>query len=310
MWNSWDREFMAFAHPVLFYRGASDYLTGTVPFIRTALAAGEPVAVAVPTPRLRLLCDELGADAHGVWMVDMSVVGRNPGHIIPGVLRAFADKHDGPVRMIDEPVWPTRTAAEYAACAQHEAMLNYAFADLDATVLCPYDAENLTQDVLDDAQRTHNTPKYAPDAVVEKYNEPLEVPGEARTHTTHTGFPPIRRFVADFATHAGLERVADMVLAVDELTANSVRHGGGAGTVYLWSEPGSVVCQVEDHGHLLNRLAGRVPAAVTQFGGRGLLLVNHLADLVRIHTTSAGTAIRVYFTLANTAAPPAANANG
>jgi hypothetical protein len=71
-----------------------------------------------------------------------------------------------------------------------------------------------------------------------------------------------------------------------------------------------VVCQVEDHGHLLNRLAGRVPAAVTQFGGRGLLLVNHLADLVRIHTTSAGTAIRVYFTLANTAAPPAANANG
>ncbi|MFD1052565.1 MEDS domain-containing protein, partial [Kibdelosporangium lantanae] len=170
-------------------------------------------------------------------------------------LRAFADKHEGPVRIVGEPVWPGRTATEYPACAQHEVMVNYAFAGLNATVLCPYDADNLPREILDDALRTHdNTTKYAPDPVAEKYNQPLEVPPEAITHTTHAGFPPIRRFVSTFASRLGLERVDDMVLAVDELTANSVRHGGGAGTVYLWSEPDAVVCQVEDRGHLTNPL--------------------------------------------------------
>jgi hypothetical protein len=39
-----------FTHPALFYRGADEYLAGTIPFVRTGLAAGEPVAVAVPGP--------------------------------------------------------------------------------------------------------------------------------------------------------------------------------------------------------------------------------------------------------------------
>ncbi|OXM61064.1 MEDS domain-containing protein, partial [Amycolatopsis vastitatis] len=51
-----------FVHPALFYRGADEYLAGTVPFIRSGLAAGEPVAVAVPGPNLALLRAELGAD--------------------------------------------------------------------------------------------------------------------------------------------------------------------------------------------------------------------------------------------------------
>jgi anti-sigma regulatory factor (Ser/Thr protein kinase) len=90
-------------------------------------------------------------------------------------------------------------------------------------------------------------------------------------------------------------RTEDLVLAVDELAANSIVHGGGTGTVAIWTEPGSVVCQVNDAGHLTNPLAGRIRPPSNQPGGRGLLLVNHLADLVRIHTTPSGTAIRAYF---------------
>ncbi|MER6691577.1 MEDS domain-containing protein, partial [Streptomyces minutiscleroticus] len=37
-----------FLHPALFYAGEREYLAGTVPFVREGLAAGEPVAVAVP----------------------------------------------------------------------------------------------------------------------------------------------------------------------------------------------------------------------------------------------------------------------
>jgi anti-sigma regulatory factor (Ser/Thr protein kinase) len=296
---------MTFAHPALFYRGTDDYLARTVPFITDALVANEPIAVAVPTPRLALLCAELGSDADRVHMVNMSEAGRNPGRIIPAVLRAFADRHPGPVRIIGEPIWPSRSPAEYPACAQHEALINRAFAGRDATILCPYDTAGLQPEVLDDALVTHpvvidgdgsrQSPGFAPDSMVAAYNEPLAVPMDAVAQTTDGGLADVRRFVTKYATDAGLDRVEDLVLTVDELAANSIRHGGGTGTVYFWTEPGHVVCQVADRGHLADPLAGRIPAGLDQIGGRGLLMVNHLADLVRTHTTPAGTEIRVYF---------------
>ena len=73
-----------FRHPALFYSGAEDYLAGTVPFVHAGLAAGEPVAVAVPPENLAVLAGGLGAAAGSVQFLDMTRVGRNPGRIIPG----------------------------------------------------------------------------------------------------------------------------------------------------------------------------------------------------------------------------------
>ena len=85
-----------FVHPALLYRDDEEYLAGTVPFIRDGLAAGEPVAVAVPGPNLELIRDALGADAQRVLLRDMAEAGRNPGRIIPTVLLAFANAHRRP----------------------------------------------------------------------------------------------------------------------------------------------------------------------------------------------------------------------
>src|SRR5690349_5948381 len=146
----------AFAHPALLYRDTGEYLAGTLPFIRDGLAAGEPVAVAVPGPHLELLRDALGADAGRVRLLDMRVVGGNPGRILPGVLLAFANAHaDRRVRIIGEPIWPGRTPVEYPACAQHEALINAAFAGRAATVLCPYDTGRLDPAWIRDSYRTH-----------------------------------------------------------------------------------------------------------------------------------------------------------
>jgi anti-sigma regulatory factor (Ser/Thr protein kinase) len=62
----------------------------------------------------------------------------------------------------------------------------------------------------------------------------------------------------------------------------------------VWREDGYVVCEVGDRGQITDPLAGRRAASSGQLGGRGLLLVNHVADLVRIHTGVGGTAVRVY----------------
>ncbi len=196
-----------FAHPVLFYRGEEQYAAGTVPFLRDGLNAGEAVAVAVPGPHLDLIRAGLGAGADGVRFLDMTEVGRNPGRIIPGVLRAFADAHaDRRVRIIGEPVWPGRSAVEYPACVQHEALTNSAFADRDVTILCPYDADRLAPGVLADARATHPvlidgdarlpSPAYDPQGAIARYNEPLpirRVPRPSRSTRANSPRPAISR---------------------------------------------------------------------------------------------------------------------
>ncbi|MFJ9243477.1 anti-sigma factor RsbA family regulatory protein [Streptomyces sp. NPDC101776] len=298
-----------FAHPALFYRGEAQYTAATVPFVRAGLAAGEAVAVAVPGPRLELIRAGLGSTGAGVRFLDMTEVGRNPGRIIPGVLRAFADAHadSGRVRIVGEPIWPGRTAVEYPACVQHEALINSAFRDREVTILCPYDADRLEPDVLADARATHPvvidgdaqlpSAAYDPQGAIARYNEPLpHPPGAASIAFDAQELPKARYFAVQEAERLGLAgvRLQDLTLAVAELTTNSVLHGGGSGSLRIWAEDERIVCEVRDHGRLTDPLAGRRPPPRDQPGGRGLLLVHYVADLVRVHTAPNGTAIRFY----------------
>ncbi|WP_327696810.1 sensor histidine kinase [Streptomyces sp. NBC_00459] len=298
-----------FVHPALFYRGEEEYLDGTVPFIREGLKAGHPVAVAVPGPNLALLKGSLGEEAASVRFLDMTDAGRNPGRIIPRVLRAFADAHTQThVRIIGEPIWVGRSSVEYPACVQHEALINPAFEGRDVTILCPYDAERLDKEVLTDAYATHpviisggsrrTSPSYAPGQVVARYNRPLPA-APAAAEPQHFGvdeLPVVRRFAVARGAQLGLSGVQldDLALAVAELTTNSVVHGGGFGSLRIWAEESQLVCEVRDRGQLNDPLAGRRPATRDQRGGRGLLLVHTVADLVRVHTDPDGTAIRFY----------------
>lgn len=305
-----------FVHPALFYSGAAEYLAGTVPFVRAGLAAGEPVAIAVPPQNLAILAGELGSAAGEVRFLDMTQVGRNPGRIIPGVLRAFADDHrSSRVRIIGEPIWPGRTELEYPACAQHEALINHAFAGRDVSILCPYDADGLDAATLQDAAATHPvliardrewaSDEYRPDDVVTRYNEPLPAPadGAAPRRFDVDSLAELRRFVVGESARLGLaaERRDDLELMVNELAVNAVRHGGGSGVLRIWSDSpagaAGLACEVSSAGHIKNPLTGRIPAGIDDDHGRGLLLVNHLADLVRVHTGPAGTTVRLYLRL-------------
>ncbi|HEX9334480.1 MAG TPA: sensor histidine kinase [Pseudonocardiaceae bacterium] len=300
-----------FAHPALFYRGDGEYLAGTVPFITDGLAAGDPVAVAVPGAHVSLLRAELGRAADHVHLVDMTVVGRNPGRIIPGVLREFADRHpDRHVRIIGEPIWPHRTVEEYPACLRHEALINHSFTGRAVTVLCPYDSDGLDRRVLADAARTHpllvdqhgtySSGRYAPDAVLVDCNQPLPVPsGADRFVVTAADLPGLRRVVAAFGQRQGLSphRADDLLLVLTELATNSIEHAGSPATVLLGRVADRVVCQVRDTGYISDPLAGRRPASRDQRRGRGLLLVNHLSDLVRGYTSPGETVTEVRFAI-------------
>jgi anti-sigma regulatory factor (Ser/Thr protein kinase) len=303
-----------FVHPALFYADEREYLAGTVPFLRAGLEAGEPAAVAVPGENLGLIRDALGDAAGAVRFLDMREAGRNPGRIIPGVLRAFADAQPPGtrVRIIGEPIWAGRTPAEYPACVQHEALINAAFQGRTATILCPYDILRLEPRVIADAHATHPTVvqggsgqeqhsrAYAPSDVVARYNEPLPpVPDGVAFGFDEASLFAARHLAAEEAARLGLTpaRTEDLALVTAELTTNSVVHGGGSGALRVWAEDGHVVCEVRDKGRLTDPLAGRRPASRDQRGGRGLLVVNLVTDLVRVHTGPDGTTVRCWFAI-------------
>ncbi|WP_412543761.1 sensor histidine kinase [Longispora sp. K20-0274] len=303
-----------FEHPGLLYASTAEYVAATTEYIGAGLDAGESVLVAVPGARLTLIRDALGPDASAVRWADMAVAGRNPGRIIPDVLLRFAGEHAGKrVRIVGEPIWPERTAVEYPACAQHEALINVAFAGRDATILCPYDIVGLDPGRVADAARTHpvlssaattwtSTAYGDPVATAAHFNQPLppEPPGAASAAIDGAGsLIGLRGFLTAEGRRADLshDQLGNLLIAVNELATNTCEHAAGTGRVTVWTEPGRLVCQVTDTGHITDPLAGRVPPPTDATGGRGLILAHQLCDLIRIHTGPTGTTIRLHLGL-------------
>jgi anti-sigma regulatory factor (Ser/Thr protein kinase) len=264
----------AFRHGTFLYRDDETFLGGLLPFVRGGLAAGQAVVVAEPRPRLDLLRDALAGDAADVELLDMAELGANPGRII-AVWREAVDRHVGTgrgLRGVGEPAFVGRRPAAVAECRLHELLLNDAFDGGPAwDLLCPYDEARLPAEVCA-AARTGLRGEFGPGDV-----------------------PAVRRTVAHFARSCGLapERAGDLGRAACERATNSIRHGGGAGAVAMWTEPGAAVVEFTDAGRLADPLAGRSRPTATQAGGRGIYLVHQLCDLVQIRSGSHGTTVRI-----------------
>ncbi len=304
----------ALSHFAFPYRGTDEYLESVLPFITGGLAEAEPVLVAVPGELARQVRAAL-PPGRAPAFADMDELGRNPARITLA-LAAFAEQHAGrPVRCVTELMWPGRTRAEAAEVAKHEALVNVALAEVPAQVLCPYGAARLTRAAIARAGHTH----------------PLILAGgqpeESRAYRAHSGplaeddLPPppasaevlaystqlhsVRALIGRYAGHAGLsaDRSTDLILAVSELTANTLSHTSGGGTVHIWTSRQHVVCQVHDDGWITDPLAGlRRPPPGTP--GQGLWVVNHVCDLVEMRTGPAGTTIRLRMRLDSPAALP------
>jgi len=299
-----------FRHEALLYAGPDDFLDRVVSFITDGLAAAEPVLVAAGDTKLALLRKALGRDAARVEFVDMGDVGRNPARVIPA-WRAFVDgqKAGGEsLRGVGEPVWPERTADELIECERHEALLNLALPPTTPLwLLCPYDTTVLAPAMIDEARVNHpylaeggrsgpSTAFRPPDPGVPFALALPPAPADAdQLAFDLSTLPALRRFVAARGNELGLhgDRISDLILAVNELGSNSVRHGGGYGVVRLWQERDDVVAEVRDHGCIDYPLAGRERPAVDRLGGRGLWLVNQLCDLVQVRSTAEGCVVRV-----------------
>ena len=116
--------------------------------------------------------------------------------------------------------------------------------------------------------------------------------------------PDLRKAVRAEAVAAGMpvDRATDVMLAVHELAANAVRHGGGTGRLRMQAACGELHCHVSDAGWgdavARTRPGNRV--AVRQWHirpGHGLSLVRDLADHLSMTPGPAGSEVTAVFTL-------------
>jgi anti-sigma regulatory factor (Ser/Thr protein kinase) len=310
-----------FRHEALIHRDDGQFLCGTAGFVREGLAADDAVLVAALAPRIALLREELGVGAKAVEFFDLGDLGRNPARILP-FWRDWVDRHGGrgrAMRGVCEPPLSGRGTGELLECRRQEHLLNTEFRDGPAwSLLCPYDAGRLPGEVVAWAAHTHpvltedgqrrasgsyRAPGGAADAVTDA-PLPEPEPGAliAVLDFDFAALSAVRALIRVHAADLGLDEagVLDFTLVVSELAANSVRHGGGSGTLRLWRQGPYAVCEVRDRGVLTDPLVGtRRPDFRRSAGGAGLWTVNRICDLVLIRSgRERGTVVRAHLAAA------------
>jgi anti-sigma regulatory factor (Ser/Thr protein kinase) len=299
-----------FVHMLYPYAGEQQYLSGTLAYIQHAREAGGTVVVAAPAERRSVLGAHLGA-GDGVTFVDTAALGRNPGRLIPAwrdwIARAA---RAGAVHGINESAWSAHGGAREGELRYQEWLLNLAFARAPAwSLMCPVDTTGLRTETVEALARCHplvwngaaRVPAdgYTLDAYTfEELPEPAE-PYEQLTYTVddlHALREKTSRWA--LAHRLPLARAREFTLAVSEVATNSIRYGGGSGTLRLWAQDAALVCELHDAGVITDPLAGRVRPARTELGGRGLWFVNQLCDLVEIRSAPGrGTRVRLWIEL-------------
>jgi anti-sigma regulatory factor (Ser/Thr protein kinase) len=125
-------------------------------------------------------------------------------------------------------------------------------------------------------------------------------PGDDAAYLTYrTDLAKVRALVLQQARAAGLSeaRANDLVLAVSEVAANTLRHTQSAGTLTMWRHSGEVVCEVQDEGTITDPLAGQRRPGPDATGGHGLWLVYQVCDLVELSSDETGTTIRMHMAI-------------
>ncbi|MGH3794510.1 MAG: anti-sigma factor RsbA family regulatory protein [Pseudonocardiaceae bacterium] len=239
-----------FAHRLLFYTAAEEFLATTLPFLQCGLAHDDALLVVTSEANIGLLRDALGGNADLVDFADAVDWYRNPARTF-AAYGGYLDEHpDQCVRIICEPIWHDRTEAEIREWTQYESMCNAVFADSPVLSICPYYVLGLRAEILVNALRTHpeqvigttSFPNHAytepAELAAEYHQEDLPEPPASATTICFGQHDPatLRHLIAEHAYRAGMEtqRIAELVLLMNEAPYNAVEHGGNQGTPRIW----------------------------------------------------------------------------
>ncbi|MBW3591974.1 MAG: sensor histidine kinase, partial [Actinobacteria bacterium] len=219
-----------------------------------------------------------------------------------GTFRSHAAQTTARLRVVGSVLDPPWTA--WGPWARYEAAVNDIFADFPVWGLCLYDTRKVSDEVLDEVERTHayiqrpgeesvHSSKFEPASTFLGHREPPR-PDPIESTTPHT---ELVNPTAAQARHAVVEAgagsklaadtIADLILGVSEVVANAHLHGAAPVNLRIWSSHDRIVATVHDCGEgPADPLAGLLPAQpIGEGGGLGLWVAHQICSEV-IHNKS------------------------
>lgn len=305
-------------HRALVYGDPGAFAAGAAAFVRSGLRDGDHVVAVLTPEKFGWLREELaGNGLPAVEHIAADAFYERPGPMLRAVI-ALLERHGRPghgrVRIVAEQDLARRDPPHVRAYMRHEAATNLAVAGYDASILCPYDAARLPQEIIDAALRTHpevlgpqgRVPSAGfidPRAFVREYVRRPPRPPEAPSWRVRSpdDIGQAREWIRTQAHANGLPagKVEDLVLVVSEVATNAYRYGEDPRILWSYVDGGSLVCQVRDHGPgPEDPLAGYLPPDVEAAGGRGLWIAHQLCDAVEVVSDRSGTDVYLRMRLA------------
>jgi anti-sigma regulatory factor (Ser/Thr protein kinase) len=303
-----------YIHDALLYDSVDELTGAAVPFLQEGLAAGDAAVIAAGARTVGVLAEALDEDPR-VHVLERSDVysARTPTAIT--AFRRLAERclAEGisRVRVVGEVDFGP-TERDWLEWQRYEAVINVALADWPLWGLCVFDTQRLPEQVLTSTLRTHPnlaTPKSRGSNPLfgepVRYLRSLPVPPEPLENTPPRlaaldvkDFIGLRHAVATelATTDAPREVLEDFLIAVDEVTANAVRHGHPPVDVALWISFDRLVSTVSDGGRGWDDpFAGYAPAHGEDLsrGGMGLWLARQLCDHLDITHHEDGVTVRL-----------------
>jgi anti-sigma regulatory factor (Ser/Thr protein kinase) len=295
-------------HEAVLYSTPDELAGRLVPRLRPSLDAGEPVVAVLDDPTRAEVRRALGHDADRVEFPDPAAVHRLPPFTVAlrwARLSRRVTSPSGRATVVGQHVdgLPGCGAAYWARL---DIALNVALVGLPITVLCPYRGDDHG---LDRVRATHPRLATADGAVASAtYRQPREAlvefppppppdlgPPVTEQLFTAADLGAVRHVVAGAAARGGTapERVADLVLAVNEIASNSVEHGPGHGRLRVWTGSDGVTAEVADPGTADLSFPGMVAPPAAGARGRGLWLASELCDVMQVWSDAGGTVVRL-----------------
>jgi anti-sigma regulatory factor (Ser/Thr protein kinase) len=302
-------------HRALLAGSPDDLDEASAAFVSEGLEAGTGLLLAMDEGRRSRLGARVGPAMDDAAFLEPSRLYASPAWTLARLRREIEGRTAGgePLRILAAPDWFGRPSAEREVWMSADAVANVAFTTSAAApveLVCAYDVSSAPADVVDAVHQTH--PELVEAGRVRRndaYTDPAlyctrhrgeqlpPLPSPVEEHPFEAAtLGPLRRVVAAAATEAGVDprRVPEVVLVVNEVATNSVRHAGGSGTARLATTPEYLVCEVVDDGVISAPFAGLLPPSRTGDGGYGLWLVHQLSELVQVRSGPAGSVVRMH----------------
>lgn len=296
-------------HQAFVYEEDIDFLRAAVPFVREGIAAGEAVLAIGSARGVTDLRRALGSDSDAVEFGDAASWYVLPARTIAAYTSFVAENATARIRVMAEPGWETGSAAQISEWTRYEAMVNQAFAGVDASVLCLYDRRTTDPRLLDGALHTHpeltdgararpNDAYLDASAIHARIDhDPLPAPPPDAVPVPVDDLTAMRSTMSGHARARGMSRprLNDLLVAATEVATNALRHGLPPVRCRMWAEAGDLVVSVTDEGSWRpGGVPGYTPPDPAARSGLGLWGVRMLCALVQIRTCGPGTEVRLH----------------